>query len=775
MNERSFMSRYGDKLVANGYSILPLQPGAKKPGRYIRGEWIDYADWTRHAERATTGVEIGLWEKWPDAGVGVVGGNVAAVDIDIREDQELAQRVEDLARERLGDTPAVRIGKAPKRMLIYRTTAPFKGLKRHPLEILCLGQQFVAYAQHPETGRPYEWPEESLADLDIEKLPMIDEAAARAFLDEATALLPESVKPVRLASGVGAPHPSHTQAGTLPAIRAALAFIPNAELDYDSWVRIGLALKGALGETGAELFASWSAQAAKNDATFTAKTWAGFKPNSIGAGTIYHLAMQSGWKPDAALVLDGSAPVEERHPAEALLAKLQGTAADAADDSAAEFLSSKSLVPPAPALDRLDGVLALLVEHILRTAIRPQPWLAVGAALVALGAVMGRRVRTESNLRSNLYVLGIAESGGGKDHARKVIKELFVQSGLAAHLGGERLASGAGLITALAREPASLFQVDEFGRFMAHVVDRRRAPKHLAEIWDLFTELATSAGTTFFGAEYSDQTLRPRQDIVEPCACVHGVTAPGPFWQALTSGALDDGSIARFLVFRADEQIPDRNRSPAPLSDFSPELLAAIRAVAAVGSSHSIGNLSELGLSTVRPNPLVVKMDDAARVLFDDLDEEMTRRQRAAIGTEHAAVLARVWENAAKVALIKAVSANPGSPVIRAADAAWARELVEHCSGTLFVQAERHLADNEIERMHKRVLEIVRAAGRAGIRHNDLTRKCQFIDPKLRREIIASLIESEQIRSEFVQGRGRRGVIYKKCSAAAANVQHNGN
>ena len=33
---------------------------------------------------------------------------------------------------------------------------------------------------------------------------------------------------------------------------------------------------------------------------------------------------------------------------------------------------------------------------------------------------MGRKYRTASNLRSNLYVLGIAESGGGKDHARKV-------------------------------------------------------------------------------------------------------------------------------------------------------------------------------------------------------------------------------------------------------------------------------------------------------------------------------------------------------------------
>ena len=81
-----------------------------------------------------------------------------------------------------------------------------------------------------------------------------------------------------------------------------------------------------------------------------------------------------------------------------------------------------------------------------------------------------------------------------------------------------------------------LFQIDEFGRFLANVVDKRRAPKHLSEIWDLLTELATSSATTFFGAEYADQNERPRQDIIEPCACVHGVSAPGPFWDAVKRG-----------------------------------------------------------------------------------------------------------------------------------------------------------------------------------------------------------------------------------------------
>lgn len=759
MDAESFMARYGARLVANGFSVLPIQPGTKKPGQFRHGAWADYPAWTRHAERPTTDLEVSIWSTWPEAGVGIACGAVAAIDIDVADDPDLALELERLCRARLGDTAALRIGRAPKRLLVYRTLAPFRGIRRAPLEVLGLGQQFVAHALHPVTGQPYAWPEETLADLDISSLPVIDEKSARAFLDEALALVPERLRPASLAhSNLAADRPGLGQVGTLPAIRSALAFIPNADLDYDSWVRVGLALKGALGDAGGDLFAVWSAQSGKNDPAFTATTWAGLKADRIGAGTIYHLAMEQGWKPDAGLVLDGSVPEEDEHPAAGLLAKLTAEPEeDAADGST---FRPRIMIPPPPGIDRLDGTLALMVEHILASAIRPQPLLAVGASLAALGAIMGRKVRTESNLRSNLYVLGIAESGGGKDHARKAIKEMFVQAGFAAHLGGERLASGAGLITALMRQPASLFQIDEFGKFMAHVVDKRRAPKHLSEIWDLLTELATSAGTTFLGAEYADQRERPRQDIVEPCVCVHGVSAPGPFWQALTSGALQDGSLARFLVFRSDEDIPDRNRKPAQASSIPQELLSALLSVAECGGAAT-GNLIATNAPTVRPNAALVPMDREAAVVFDDLDDDLTLRQRAAVGTDQGAVLARIWENTAKVALIKAVSASPSAPVIRGIDAQWARELVEHCAATLLVHAERHLADNEMERAHKRMLELVREAGARGIRHNDLTRKCQFIDPKLRREIIQSLIESDQMHAEPTKGPGRRGIVYR--------------
>ncbi len=120
----SFMADLGARLVDNGYAVIPIMPGTKKPGRFVGGTWRDYPGWTKHCLRLTTDNEIAVWTQWPDAGIGIAGGTVAAVDIDVA-DGEMAVRIAELARERLGETTALRIGRAPKRLLVYRTEAPF--------------------------------------------------------------------------------------------------------------------------------------------------------------------------------------------------------------------------------------------------------------------------------------------------------------------------------------------------------------------------------------------------------------------------------------------------------------------------------------------------------------------------------------------------------------------------------------------------------------------------------------------------------------------------
>lgn len=84
----------------------------------------------------------------------------------------------------------------------------------------------------------------------------------------------------------------------LAELAEALDAVPNGELHYDDWVRVGLALKAASGESGIGLWEHWSAKASKNDPAVTARKWATFRPSTIHAETIFYLARQHGWKPE---------------------------------------------------------------------------------------------------------------------------------------------------------------------------------------------------------------------------------------------------------------------------------------------------------------------------------------------------------------------------------------------------------------------------------------------------------------------------------------------
>ena len=624
MTASSYMAQLGAKLVDAGFPILPIQPHTKKPGIFRRGQWQDYPKWSRHCERDTTDNEVDIWGDWPESGIGVAAGKVIGIDIDVLQSKEVAEKIEGLAKRMLGDTPAVRIGHAPKRLLVYRAVQPFGGFKYPPIEVLGVGQQFIAYGIHPDTGKPYEWPVSTLAELDMDELPAITEAQAREFAKEAYLLIPAELRPKSLGTGLRAPAECANlpeQRGTLEAVEDALRYIVNDDLDYDSWVRIGMAMKGALGDEGWPLFEAWSATSQKNEIKTTAKSWRSFAPQRIGAGTVYKLALDNGWVPAADLQLNGQIVMNGHHPARELLEALQ-----AGNPITLEPVSGDSLPPPKPlpaGWDQVGGVIADMMALMGATAKRPQPVLALGASLCAIGALMGRKYRTESNTRSNLYVVGIAESGAGKNHSRVVINELFRKANLLQYLGGNKIASGSGLLTAIQRQPAILFQLDEFGMFLSAAADRKRSPRYVCEILDLMTELYTTAGTTYFGVEYaSTQHNNAHRAIHQPCACIYGTTTPLHFWQALQASNVADGSLARFLIMESEDDFPDSNEVFGVI-DPPQDLIDRLILIHQGGGKLS-GNLADIGaVDEVLVDPRVVPMTPQAKAAFKQLDQEL--------------------------------------------------------------------------------------------------------------------------------------------------------
>ncbi len=161
-----------EQLLDNGYEPIPIKPGQKAPA---------LSRWTSVTIDAAA---IEAWRlRFESCGVGLRTGALVGVDIDVL-DPDRAHSIQALAIERFGDT-LVRVGCWPKRLLLYRTQTPFAKMKSGQVEILALGQQFVAFGLHPGTGKPYSWPlGETPLEVPLSDLPMIDPTAAAAFLAE---------------------------------------------------------------------------------------------------------------------------------------------------------------------------------------------------------------------------------------------------------------------------------------------------------------------------------------------------------------------------------------------------------------------------------------------------------------------------------------------------------------------------------------------------------------------------------------------------------------
>ncbi|WP_135470515.1 bifunctional DNA primase/polymerase [Crenalkalicoccus roseus] len=398
--------------------------------------------------------------------------------------------------------------------------------------------------------------------------------------------------------------------------------------------------------------------------------------------------------------------------------------------------------PIPPELMDVPGALRLFVEHCDRTAISPQPFLALAAGICMIGALAGRRYRTSTDLRTNVYAIGVADSGAGKDHARKQIRRCLYAANLVQFLGGSDIASGTAMRTALIRHPSILFQIDEFGDWLSDVLGQK-ASAHRKQIASYLKELYSSANTVWHGTEYADQSRqgRPREDIHQPNACLYGTTTPGQLWSAIAGSAMHDGLMARMLLFVSPCSYPDEQEPE--LTDPAPELIAALQAIAAGPADPAtgeIGNLGALMLAGTTPQPLTVPETPDATAARQALRREQLARQREAEGTYVTAILGRLAENAMKLALVRAIARDPAAPVIQADDVAWGRALATHCTDTLLREAGRHVADSEYEAKLNRALDYIRRHGPISAR--ELFRRGWRLPERERAEILRSLVES---------------------------------
>lgn len=169
----------GPALLQAGFRPIPVN--GKRP---VVKKWEDapmhpdqIAFWAAEFGRLNTGLRT---------------EDLVAVDLDIYH-PEVAEAVEVSFVARFG--PGLkRFGEAPKRLLLYGAKTP--GLKitspvyktmdgvEHRVEVLGIGQQFVAYGIHPDTLRPYRWDGPGPLDIERWQLNVLDRDAVAQWVQQ---------------------------------------------------------------------------------------------------------------------------------------------------------------------------------------------------------------------------------------------------------------------------------------------------------------------------------------------------------------------------------------------------------------------------------------------------------------------------------------------------------------------------------------------------------------------------------------------------------------
>lgn len=287
--KRDFLAQHGTALLDNGYAVVPIQPGKKAPG---------FDGWSK-ATQSKSQIKEWLGNGHRNSGVGILTKHTPAIDIDVRDD-DIAERVEQWVIENIGDAPT-RVGRAPKRLMVFRTDSPFKKMRsgkwkdqfgdEHQIEILADGQQFVAYHIHPDTGKPYTWPSVDRNPLQVPVNRLIP-----VTVDQCQALINwfdqlafdegwEEVKKGRN-QAAGIESDNVFVEDTFPVsidddeLQRRLMLVPDPD-DHDHWVNVGMALHHQYDgdETGLAMWHEWSETADNYDADALERRWKSFAIN----------------------------------------------------------------------------------------------------------------------------------------------------------------------------------------------------------------------------------------------------------------------------------------------------------------------------------------------------------------------------------------------------------------------------------------------------------------------------------------------------------------
>lgn len=299
----------------------------KAPAQRLRnGQWVNFSGWALHK---ATEQDLDQWHAW-GANVGFcLEKNWLVFDIDVTE-ARWADEAERVITDHLGQAPC-RIGRAPKRMLFYRTSEPINpGAPvyvtteggEEKIELFGQGRNVALFGTHRKAGKKMEWPRHPIAS---DALPVVTPDAFAACVDALVSALPEGARSKSSATTADRAtiDQDSLKARNIETLKSAVDAIRNTRKDfggYDDWVRFAAAIRAAVGPEGfyegEAIFTDFSERTdIPNETESPGRVYRSVNPPfAVGAKYVYEIASRHGWDDPAAIGAEYFDPVPEREP-----------------------------------------------------------------------------------------------------------------------------------------------------------------------------------------------------------------------------------------------------------------------------------------------------------------------------------------------------------------------------------------------------------------------------------------------------------------------------
>lgn len=356
-------------------------------------------------------------------------------------------------------------------------------------------------------------------------------------------------------------------------IASMLDSIPNdASTDYETWIRVGMAIHHATGGSGYPMWDAWSSRSPKHDPESMDAKWHSFgkSSNPVTLGTLIHHAQAGGWK----------RPV---------------TFAPQWIQDSDEVSSSGEIDVSGIDLLRPPGFAGELTQWINSQSIYPRETLAVAAALMTISNCGGMRyVDPLDHSAFNLFCFGVADSSTGKEAILQAHNELLRAAGISPALVGG-IKSEQEIYRNLIRHQAAFYAVDELGEHLSKITSARtkggatylegvvgalmsiysKSNSFVAVTGDLKEQMKTDLvaehrrlSKAIEENEDADGSVRRRLDrvigqlktvdmgIENPFLSIFGLTTPERFDALMDFEMAVNGFMGRALIFRELERNP---------------------------------------------------------------------------------------------------------------------------------------------------------------------------------------------------------------------------